>query len=133
MLKLNIFYEELNYETIREERSYEVSVYFKNIYSREHVILIMHSCKQGSSHEPGSHGCWSLSRFLKHEATRNIANPPGWNASPSQVGSPQLFVKFPWVELRHCVSKVSRPRTQHNDPTKARTRTSRSRGRRPNH
>ena len=26
MLKLNIFYEELNYEVIREERSYEVGL-----------------------------------------------------------------------------------------------------------
>ena len=40
------------------------------------------------------HYCRSLSRFPQHEATRSIATPPGWDASPSQVTS-QHFVRFP--------------------------------------
>ena len=35
MLKLNIFYEELNYEVIREERSYEVGLREQNGYLLE--------------------------------------------------------------------------------------------------
>ena len=64
-----------------------------------------------------------------------LSTPPGCDASPSQVTS-QHFVSFPWqfagthlllaVE-RHCENKVSCPRTQHNDPARAQTRTSRSR------
>ena len=41
-----------------------------------------------------THYCRSLSRFPKHETTRSIATPPGWDASPSQVTS-QDFVGFP--------------------------------------
>ena len=33
--------------------------------------------------------------YLQHEATRSIATPPGWDASPSQV-TPQHFIRFPW-------------------------------------
>ena len=71
-----------------------------------------------------AHYCWSLSRFLLHEATRNVATPPGWDASPSQVTS-QHFVRSPWQFAgthlllggeRHCESEVSCPRTEHNDP-----------------
>ena len=50
---------------------------------------------------------WSLSQFLWHEATRSIATPPRWDASPSQV-TPSLLLGF-------TDSKVSCPRTQHND------------------
>ena len=41
-----------------------------------------------------AHGCRSLSQFLYHEAARSISTPPGRDASPSQVTTPQ-FVKFP--------------------------------------
>ena len=68
-----------------------------------------------------AHDCRSLSRFLYHEATRNIAIPPGWDVSPSQVTS-QHFVRFSstvcWYQFilqggeRHCECKVSCPRTQ---------------------
>ena len=45
--------------------------------------------------------------------------PPGWDASPSQ-GYPQYQIRwYPFIHLggeRHCESKVSCPRTQHNVP-----------------
>ena len=44
--------------------------------------------------------------------------PPGWDASPSQ-GYPQHICWYPFVHLdeeKHCESKVSCLRTQHNDP-----------------
>ena len=45
--------------------------------------------------------------------------PPGWDASPLQ-GYPQSYVRwYPLLRLggeRHCESKVSCPRTQHNVP-----------------
>ena len=50
----------------------------------------------------------------------SIATPPGWDAGPSQV-NPQHCVagthlySWPGGE-RHCESRVSCPRTQHNDP-----------------
>ena len=37
-----------------------------------------------------AHSCQSLSRFLKHEAARSISTPPGQDASPLQVTSPQF-------------------------------------------
>ena len=43
---------------------------------------------------------------------------PGWNASPSQ-GYPRHICWYPFVHLgeeKHCESKVSCLRTQHNDP-----------------
>ena len=53
---------------------------------------------------------------------RSFATPPRWATSPSQV-IPQHFVKFAGTHYfiilggeRHCESKVSCPRTQHNDP-----------------
>ena len=54
-----------------------------------------------------------------------FAIPPGWDASPSQVTS--------LGGEKHCESKVSCPRTQQNDPARARTRTSRSGVKRTNH
>ena len=50
---------------------------------------------------------------LLHEATRNISTPSRWDASPSQ-GYPYPFVRVDGE--RHCESKVSCPRTQHNVP-----------------
>ena len=44
--------------------------------------------------------------------------PPGWDASPLQ-GYPQHICWYPFVHLgeeKHCESKVSCLRTQHNDP-----------------
>ena len=46
------------------------------------------------SNEPRAHYCRCLSRFLKHEATRIIATPPGWDASPSQI-TPSISPGFP--------------------------------------
>ena len=43
--------------------------------------------------------------------------PPGWDASPLQ-GYPQHICWYPFVHLgeeKHCESKVSCLRTQHND------------------
>ena len=54
--------------------------------------------KKKLSHKPGSHSYQSLSQFLWHEATRSIATPPGWDASPSQV-TPQLFVRFRFPDI----------------------------------
>ena len=54
-----------------------------------------------------------------------ISIPPGWDASPSQV-TPSISPVYPFILLggeRHSESKVSCPRTQHNDPARARTRT----------
>ena len=41
-----------------------------------------------------AHYCQSLSPFPWHKATRNIATPPGWDASPSQV-STSILSGFP--------------------------------------
>ena len=41
-----------------------------------------------------AHNCWSLSRFLSHEAARSISTSPGRDASPSLVTSLQ-FIRFP--------------------------------------
>ena len=103
--------------------------YFVNIYPPIALFTIWTtaSCRiMFSSEEPnsarGSH-CRSLSRFPYHKRTRNVATPPGWDASPSQV-TPQHFVRFPWQFAgtpfillggeRHCESKLSCPRTQHS-------------------
>ena len=67
---------------------------------------------------------------VRHEATRSIATPPGWDVSPSQVTS-QHFAGTHL--LLGGESKVSCPRTQHNDPARVRTRTSRSEVQRANH
>ena len=79
--------------------------------------------------------CRSLSRFPEHEAVRIIATPPRWDAIPIS-GNPPEFCQvsltvfwYPFILLggeSHCESKVFCPRTQHNDPANARTRTSRS-------
>jgi len=64
--------------------------------------------------------------FLWHEAARSISTPPGWDASPSQVISPQ-FVRFPqqfagthlysWVERSNMrVAGCAAARTQHSVP-----------------
>ena len=44
--------------------------------------------KVKSVYEPSGPSGRSLSRFLKHEATRSISTPPGWDTRPSQ-GYPQ--------------------------------------------
>ena len=44
------------------------------------------------AHEPS--GPHRRSRFPYHEATRSIATPPGWDASPSQV-TPSISSCFP--------------------------------------
>ena len=51
--------------------------------------------------------------------------PPGCDASPSQGYAQHLIRRYPFIHLggeRHCESKVSCPRTQHNVP-RARLRT----------
>jgi len=57
--------------------------------------------------------------FYKHEATRSISTPP-WMGCQSITGLPPALsspvpICQPGVE-RHCESKVSCPRTQHNVP-----------------
>ena len=63
-------------------------------------------------------------QFLKQEVTSSISTPlppPGWDASPLQ-GYPQTLILpvpiyTPEGILKHCESKVSRPRTQYNVPS----------------
>ena len=50
------------------------------------------------------------SGFLSMKRLGVLLLPPGWDASPSQ-GYPQHL-----GEEKHCESKVSCLRTQHNDP-----------------
>ena len=53
----------------------------------------------------------SLSRFLQHEAIESISTPP-WMGCQSIRGQPFIHLGGE----RHCESKVSCPRTQHNVP-----------------
>ena len=46
------------------------------------------------SYEPTGPLLPELIPVSEHEATRSIATPPAWDASPSQV-TPQHFVRFP--------------------------------------
>ena len=58
------------------------------------------------------------SSFLSMKQLGVLLLPPGWDASPSQ-GYPQHICWYPFVHLgeeKHCESKVSCLRTQHNDP-----------------
>ena len=58
------------------------------------------------------------SSFLSMKWLGVLLLPPGWEASPSQ-GYPQHIRWYPFVHLgeeKHCESKVSSLRTQHNDP-----------------
>ena len=58
------------------------------------------------------------SGFLSMKQLGVLLLPPGWDASPSQ-GYPQHICWYPFVHLgeeKHCESKVSCLRTQHNDP-----------------
>ena len=57
------------------------------------------------------------SGFLSMKRLGVLLLPPGWDASPSQ-GYPQHIFWYPFVHLgeeKHCESKVSCLRTQHND------------------
>ena len=69
------------------------------------------------------------SAFLSMKQLRVLLLPPGWDASPLQ-GYPQHICWCPFVHLgeeKHCESKVTCLRTQHNDPGQGlRTRTTRS-------
>ena len=55
------------------------------------------------------------SGFLSMKWLGVLLLPPGWDASPSQ-GYPQLPHIATLGEEKHCESKVSCVRTQHNDP-----------------
>ena len=57
------------------------------------------------------------SGFLSMKRLGVLLLPPGWDASPLQ-GYPQHFCWYPFVHLgeeKHCESKVSCLRTQHNE------------------
>ena len=57
------------------------------------------------------------SSFISMKRPGVLLLPPGWDASPSQ-GYPQHICWYPFVHLgeeKHCESKVSCLRTQHND------------------
>ena len=57
------------------------------------------------------------SGFLSMKRLGVLLLPPEWDASPSQ-GYPQHICWYPFVHLgeeKHCESKVSCLRTQHND------------------
>ena len=47
-------------------------------------ILFNEKKEVKSAYEPSGPSGRSLSWFPKHEATRGIFTPPGWNACPSQ-------------------------------------------------
>ena len=58
------------------------------------------------------------SGFLSMKWLGVLLLPPGWDASPSQ-GYPQHICWYPFVHLgeeKHCESKMSCVRTQHNAP-----------------
>ena len=58
------------------------------------------------------------SGFLSMKRLGVLLLPLGWDASPSQ-GYPQHICWYPFIHLgeeKHCESKVSCLRTQHNDP-----------------
>ena len=58
------------------------------------------------------------SGFLSMKRLGVLLLPPGWDASPLQ-GYPQHICQYSFVRLgeeKHCESKVSCLRTQHNDP-----------------
>ena len=59
------------------------------------------------------------SSFLNMKWPGVLLLPPGWDVSPSQ-GYPLHICWYPFVHLgeeKHCESKVSCLRTQHNDPS----------------
>ena len=59
------------------------------------------------------------SSFLSMKRLGVLLLPPGWDASPLQ-GYPQHICWYPFVHLgeeKHCESKVSCLRTQHNNPS----------------
>ena len=59
------------------------------------------------------------SSFLNMKWPGVLLLPPGWDVSPSQ-GYPLHICWYPFVHLgeeKHCESKVSCVRTQHNDPS----------------
>ena len=97
-------------------------------YSSNHTLYEHHM----------THQCpyWCLTLFILASIQAQVANgagtpvslsmkrlgvlllPPGWDASPSQ-GYPQHICWYPFVHLgeeKHCESKVSYLRTQHNNP-----------------
>ena len=58
------------------------------------------------------------SGFLSMKQLEVLLLAPGWDAGPSQ-GYPQHICWYSFVHLgeeKHCESKVSCLRTQHNDP-----------------
>ena len=72
----------------------------------------------------GSSG-WSLSRFIKHEAARNISTPPGWDADPLQSYPPSTKFTgthfYTWVERG--TMRVKCLAQEHNIMSLARTQT----------
>ena len=69
------------------------------------------------------------SGFLSIKRLGVLLLPPGWDASPSQ-GHPQHIYWYPFLHLgeeKHCESKVSCLRTQHNDLGQGSTHPIRSR------
>ena len=66
-----------------------------------------------------AHTAGAYPGFLSMKPTRNIATPPGRTGCKSITRYPQHFVAGTCFLLggeKHCESKVSCPRTQHNDP-----------------
>ena len=58
-----------------------------------------------------------------------FSTPPGWMPVHRRVNPSSKICRYPFIHLggeRHYGSKVSCPRTQHNDPARAQTWTSRS-------
>ena len=70
-----------------------------------------------SAYEPRGPPGWRLSQFLQHEAIRNISTP-SWMGSVAGLPT-ALSTEVPICTSsgeRHCQSKLSCPRTQHNVP-----------------
>ena len=83
-----------------------------------HRIINYYKVKVKSAYEPSGPSGRSLSRFPCHEVTRSISTSP-WMGYQSITGLPPAFHRYPFIHLggeRHCGSKMSCPRTQHNVP-----------------
>ena len=75
------------------------------------------------------HMCYAVHQASAHSSYSSMKRlgvflsppPPGWDVSLSQGYPPTLFLPVPIYTpermLRHCESKVSRPRTQYNVPS----------------
>ena len=101
-------------------------IYFKQHFRchkfKREMFKFLISCK--NKEKPLYRPRWPMgqalsSSFLNMKWPGVLLLPPGWDVSPSQ-GYPLHICWYPFVHLgeeKHCESKVSCLRTQHNDPS----------------